>query len=357
MNTSDVFGKLQVYGGKNVGFLYVVRNAFWPKHVYKFGRTSKNLQDRLSVYNSSCPGKVKVLALFIVTDTVAVERHIKQALFGYRYPMTEEFVQMDYFELIKIIESLLVLDTQLKVDLPVYKLFPHICQQTCARLHTKNGLKRDIDPLKDEKCVLDYWSDLLNLGPNMNPDGEVPIFTRNHKISTVAASRINDNNNKDQIVAETEPQYTLDQTTSVITEQDGLVFVQHYSPPIDRPMIQLLKDDIPSHVPMTTSIIVHNNDHSTVQKRDEDETSSMSTASTTCNSNGGKRAKTTSDYDRIERNNASMQQWMDRNFTTGSISNTDSSEEQQQQQIQVNHHRVSVLSIPPVRRTMIKNVT
>lgn len=93
----DIIEKNRIsYSLKNVGKIYIMRNANLDKNVYKIGLTTKTTDERArQLSKTSIPGKFSVMREWNVKDCVLAEKIIHKLLEKYRIDQKREFFQID----------------------------------------------------------------------------------------------------------------------------------------------------------------------------------------------------------------------------------------------------------------------
>jgi len=86
----------QDFQGENVGYIYIMRNGFLDKGIFKIGLTKKNTMDRASqLSKTSVPDSYYVMREWYVKDCVKAEKEIHNILTQYRVDPRREFFRVD----------------------------------------------------------------------------------------------------------------------------------------------------------------------------------------------------------------------------------------------------------------------
>lgn len=91
------------------GLIYIVSNSEQKKNLFKIGKTSRTIAERIKELNSATGtlGKFKPHATFLVDDIDYMEKYIHKKLSTTRYQKNREFFEMDYAELLMKVEELI----------------------------------------------------------------------------------------------------------------------------------------------------------------------------------------------------------------------------------------------------------
>ncbi len=91
------------------GLIYIVSNSEQKKNLFKIGKTSRTITERIKELNSATGtlGKFKPHATFLVDDIDYMEKHIHKKLSSNRYQKNREFFEMEYAELLFKVEDII----------------------------------------------------------------------------------------------------------------------------------------------------------------------------------------------------------------------------------------------------------
>ena len=91
------------------GLIYIVSNSEQKKNLFKIGKTSRTIEERIKELNSATGtlGKFKPHATFLVEDVDQTETFIHKKLSKLRYQQNREFFESDYTELLLKVEELI----------------------------------------------------------------------------------------------------------------------------------------------------------------------------------------------------------------------------------------------------------
>lgn len=89
------------------GLIYIISNSKQGKNVFKVGKTSKQIDQRLKQLNSETGliGKFKVFASFAVDDIDEAEKICHNELDDYRIQDNREFFEIEYSEIMEIVRE------------------------------------------------------------------------------------------------------------------------------------------------------------------------------------------------------------------------------------------------------------
>lgn len=194
MHKADhLMGLLQGGGYPKAGSLYVVREPWWRPLSRKFGETTGPLRQRFGPYYSAQPDDIEIECLYVCTDVVDVENHLKLATHPYLRDDTRvEHVRISHAALKNQIELLLQLDEKLSAECggPIYVLRPHDCSRcrdraSHMRAHPERWRIFNKSYLRDLGTFLRAPSSADTSAPRP-PTGDVPLLPASAVSSTDA---------------------------------------------------------------------------------------------------------------------------------------------------------------------------
>ena len=142
------------------GLIYIVSNSEQKKNLFKIGKTSRSIEERIKELNSATGtlGKFKPHATFLVKDIDEMETYIHKKLSKIRYQKNREFFELNYTELLLNVEELISTECLKKeiITAPDNKISKKIKQEKIqlekeflsADLDIDNLLKDSIDSHK-----------------------------------------------------------------------------------------------------------------------------------------------------------------------------------------------------------------
>ena len=91
------------------GLIYIVSNSEQKKNLFKIGKTSRSIEERIKELNSATGtlGKFVPHATFLVKDIDEMEKYIHKKLSKIRYQKNREFFEANYTELLLKVEQLI----------------------------------------------------------------------------------------------------------------------------------------------------------------------------------------------------------------------------------------------------------
>ena len=94
------------------GLVYIVSNSEQNKDLYKIGKTSRTIDERIKELNSATGtlGKFQAHATFLVEDIDFSEKDIHKKLSKLRYQSNREFFKCNYTELLVKVRDLIAED-------------------------------------------------------------------------------------------------------------------------------------------------------------------------------------------------------------------------------------------------------
>ena len=89
------------------GIIYIVKNTYYGKNIFKVGKSSRTLDERLKELSSdtSVLGKFEACAIFFVEDIHTAEIKCHKALNNYRLQSNREFFEVNYAKLLDIVKK------------------------------------------------------------------------------------------------------------------------------------------------------------------------------------------------------------------------------------------------------------
>ena len=89
------------------GIIYVVKNSHYGKDIFKVGKSSRTLDERIKELSGDTGvlGKFEGCAIFVVKDIHTAEYKCHNALDKFRLQSNREFFQINYAKLINIIRN------------------------------------------------------------------------------------------------------------------------------------------------------------------------------------------------------------------------------------------------------------
>ncbi|VBB19050.1 BRO-N domain protein [Yasminevirus sp. GU-2018] len=88
------------------GYIYILQPPdIQDEDLHKVGKTDRDLNDRINVYNTSLPDKMMVKYAKRVKKPIAVEQCVKSALYDYRYRNNKEYFKVSLEQIIDIIND------------------------------------------------------------------------------------------------------------------------------------------------------------------------------------------------------------------------------------------------------------
>lgn len=111
----EKFVEKLTYIYQNIGYFYVIRRNTWPKNHYKFGITS-NYPKRMANYNNMDLIPIECCHLLICDNAKNLEKMIKDKVKELKVCVkSNEWVNIDLNELLKIVYSFIELDKEKKM--------------------------------------------------------------------------------------------------------------------------------------------------------------------------------------------------------------------------------------------------
>lgn len=101
------------------GLIYIVSNSEQKKNLFKIGKTSRTIEERIKELNSATGtlGKFKPHATFLVEDIDNIEKKLHSKLSDLRYQKNREFFESNYTELLLKVENIIKNDSLKKIIL------------------------------------------------------------------------------------------------------------------------------------------------------------------------------------------------------------------------------------------------
>ena len=101
------------------GLIYIVSNSEQKKNLFKIGKTSRTIEERIKELNSATGtlGRFKPHATFLVEDIDNIEKKLHNKLSDLRYQKNREFFESNYTELLIKVENIIKNDCLRKIIL------------------------------------------------------------------------------------------------------------------------------------------------------------------------------------------------------------------------------------------------
>jgi hypothetical protein len=98
----------QLFSGENSGYIYVMRNPYFGKNIFKIGLTTKEVKLRAEqLSKTSVPDKFHVVQEWNVKDCIKAEKEIHAQLKNYRVDPRREFFELEYDQIVKTITEVI----------------------------------------------------------------------------------------------------------------------------------------------------------------------------------------------------------------------------------------------------------